>query len=309
MRVVFMGTPELAATILEEVAQVHQVVCVYTRPDAVRRRGNELDPSPVKVKALELGLEVRTPQTLRDVEVQGALAALRPDVICVAAYGAILPQEVLDIPPLGCLNVHASLLPRWRGAAPIQRAILADDEEAGVCIMRMEAGLDTGDYCVTRRIPIGDMNAYELTERLADLGARALLVALEQVQAGTAAWVQQNESQVTYAEKLDRSELALSPELTAEECVLHVRASDDAHPSKCTIADKSVRVMAARVAHDEEAMNAGAIAYHQKRLLLGCSKDVLEVLELKPDGKRQMTAIDFAAGNAAIRAGNAHWTR
>ena len=144
MRVVFMGTPAFAATILDDLAEQHDVAAVYTRPDAVRGRGKRLEPSPVKAAAERRGLRVLTPRTLRDEAAQRELASFAPDVICVAAYGAILPKEVLDIPRFGCLNVHASLLPRWRGAAPIERAILAGDEEAGVCIMRMEVGLDTG---------------------------------------------------------------------------------------------------------------------------------------------------------------------
>ena len=186
MRVVFMGTPEFAATILDDLVQHHDVVAVYTRPDAVRGRGKRLEPSPVKVVAERHGLAVLTPRTLRDEEAQRELAAFRPDVICVAAYGAILPKAVLDIPTHGCLNVHASLLPRWRGAAPIERAILAGDEEAGVCIMRMEEGLDTGAYCVCRTAVVGRKNAAALTDELANLGSHALLTALVHVEEGAA---------------------------------------------------------------------------------------------------------------------------
>ena len=178
MRIVFMGTPAFAADILEEVAQQQDVVAVYTRPDAISGRGNKLEPSPVKATALKLGLPVYTPPTLRTEAVQQELAAFEPDVIVVAAYGAILPKEVLDIPRLGCFNVHASLLPRWRGAAPIERALLAGDEEVGVCIMAMEEGLDTGDYCISRSIEVRNQSAEALTAELAELGAQALLVAL-----------------------------------------------------------------------------------------------------------------------------------
>ena len=162
MRVVFMGTPRFAAEILDELAEFHEIAAVYTRPDAVRGRGKALAPSPVKEVAERRGFPVRTPRTLRDAEVLSELAAFAPDVICVAAYGAILPKDVLDLPPFGCLNVHGSLLPRWRGAAPIERAILAGDEEIGVCIMAMEEGLDTGDYCVCRSLPAGSRTAAEL---------------------------------------------------------------------------------------------------------------------------------------------------
>ena len=230
LRVVFMGTPPLAATVLEALAQHFNVVAAYTRPDAVRGRGNKLVPSAVKETATRLGIPVLTPKTLRTQEAVDQLRALEPDVVCVAAYGAILPKEILDIPEYGCLNVHASLLPRWRGAAPIERAILAGDERAGVCIMRMEEGLDTGDFCAVRSCEIGDMNADQLTARLAELGSEALVDVLEDIQAGRPlTWTAQGEGE-SYAKKIDKGELDLS---LAEACVTlvrKVRASDEAHP-------------------------------------------------------------------------------
>ena len=206
-----MGTPRFAAEILDELAEFHEIAAVYTRPDAVRGRGKALVPSPVKEVAERRGLPVRTPRTLRDAAVLSELAAFAPDAICVAAYGAILPKEVLDLPPFGCLNVHGSLLPRWRGAAPIERAILAGDEEIGVCIMAMEEGLDTGDYCVCRSLPAGSRTAAELTEELAALGASALLTALAQAEGGNLRWVAQDEALVTYAEKIAKAALAAKP--------------------------------------------------------------------------------------------------
>lgn len=225
MRVVFMGTPRFAAEILDELAEFHEIAAVYTRPDAVRGRGKALVPSPVKEVAERRGLPVRTPRTLRDAAVLSELAAFAPDVICVAAYGAILPKEVLDLPPFGCLNVHGSLLPRWRGAAPIERAILAGDEEIGVCIMAMEEGLDTGDYCVCRSLPAGSRTAAELTEELAALGASALLTALAQAEGGNLRWVAQDEALVTYAEKIAKGELNLDPAESAVANDRRVRAS------------------------------------------------------------------------------------
>ena len=213
MRIVFMGTPAFAATILREVANQHEVVGVFTQPDKVRGRGKKLMPTPVKLTAEQLGLPVFTPTTLKDVESQALLAGLSPDVACVAAYGMILPQEVLDIPVHGCVNVHASLLPRWRGAAPIERAILEGDESVGVCIMRMEKGLDTGDWCVRREIPAGDMDAAQLSDELAELGAAALLVALQQIEQGSVAWTSQDESAATYANKIEKGELDIDPSL------------------------------------------------------------------------------------------------
>ena len=311
MRIVFMGTPDFAASVLSELASQHDVVAVYTRPDAVRGRGKQLVPSPVKVEACERGIPVFTPKTLRDADEQQALAALEPDVICVAAYGMLLPAEVLSIPEHGCLNVHASLLPRWRGAAPIERAILSGDEEAGVCIMRMEEGLDTGDYCVCRSLEVGDKDVALLTDLLADLGAHALLTALTQLEAGCIRWTRQDEEHVTYAEKIAKGELNLDPAESAVANDRRVRASGAAHPARAVVAGRPLTVLAARVADDAPAdrLGSGAAALIANRLLLGCAEGVLEVTEVKPDGKRAMDARSFAAGVPALRGEEGTWSR
>ena len=304
-----MGTPAFAADILDELAERHDVVGVYTRPDAVRGRGKDLVPSPVKVVAEGRGIPVFTPRTLRSAEEQQALAGLAPEVICVAAYGAILPREVLDIPPYGCLNVHGSLLPRWRGAAPIERAILAGDEEVGVCIMAMEEGLDTGDYCVCRSVAAADMTAAQLTAELSALGASALITALAQLEAGRLSWVAQDESEVTYAEKIAKGELNLDPADTAVAASRKVRASGEAHPSRCVIAGKPVTVLAAKIPADPVDVGEGEAALVAKRLYLGFADGALEVTELKPDGKKAMEAKAFAAGVPALRNGEGTWSR
>ena len=308
MRVVFMGTPRFAAEILDELAEFHEIAAVYTRPDAVRGRGKALVPSPVKEVAERRGFPVRTPRTLRDAEVLSELAAFAPDVICVAAYGAILSKDVLDLPPFGCLNVHGSLLPRWRGAAPIERAILAGDEEIGVCIMAMEEGLDTGDFCVCRSLPAGSRTAAELTEELAALGASALLTALAQAEAGNLRWVAQDEAQVTYAEKIAKGELNLDPAESAVANDRRVRASGAAHPARAVVAGRPLTVLGA---HDAPAdrLGSGAAALIANRLLLGCAEGVLEVTEVKPDGKRAMDARSFAAGVPALRGEEGTWSR
>lgn len=339
MRVAFMGTPQLAATILEELAAHHDVVAVYTRPDAVRGRGRALVPSPVKATAERLGLPVLTPSTLRDPAVQAELAAFEPEAICVAAYGMLLPPEVLALPPLGCLNVHASLLPRWRGAAPIDRAILAGDPETGVSIMRMEEGLDTGPYCVQRAIPIAEKRYDELADELAILGVRALLTALELVASGNAGWVAQPEEGVTYAEKLQKGELGLAPDLTALENARRAQAASEAHPCRCVIGGRTVSVLQAAwvlpegaPASDEESapvartqrlelledVDCGQATFVGGRLYLACAhtedhgepeepSNLLEVLALKPDGKKAMDAAAFAAGMPALRDGAVAW--
>ena len=184
MRIAFMGTPEFAARILIEIKEQHDIVCVHTRPDAVRGRGSKLVSSPVKRVALESGIPVREPRTLRDAGELAFLRSLAPDVVCVAAYGKILPQAVLDVPCFGCLNVHASLLPKYRGAAPIERAILAGDEQVGVCIMRMETGLDTGPFCISRSVAVAGRGCEHLTGELADIGSCALLSALAELETG-----------------------------------------------------------------------------------------------------------------------------
>lgn len=315
MRVVFMGTPKLAADILVEIAQQHEVVCVYTRPDAVRGRGAKLEPSPVKAAAERLGIPVRTATSLRDAEEQAHLAELAPDAICVAAYGCILPREVLEIPRYGCLNVHASLLPRWRGAAPIERAILAGDEQIGVCIMRMEEGLDTGPYCVRRATEVEGKSAAELTDELANLGARALLTGLSVVEQGGAEWTFQDDAAATYAEKLAKDELYPDPAEPAAAMVRKVLASSEAHSARAVIAGRSATVERVALPDDERAaelcdgLEQGAVRFAAKRLFLGTGDGAVEVLSLKPDGKKSMDARAFAAGVQGIKAGGCTWGR
>ena len=206
MRVVFMGTPEFAVSVLKElVADGHDIACVYTQPPRPAGRGKKDRLSPVQVSAEELGLPVRNPMSLREAAEQQAFADLKAEVGVVVAYGLILPQAMLDAPEHGCLNIHASLLPRWRGAAPVHRAIMAGDEETGVCIMQMEAGLDTGPVLLRQATPIGpEETTGELQARLADIGATAIAAALQGL--GGLAPLPQPEEGVTYAEKISKSE-------------------------------------------------------------------------------------------------------
>ncbi|QLP96367.1 MAG: methionyl-tRNA formyltransferase [Rhodoblastus sp.] len=209
MRVVFMGTPDFAVPALSEiVGQGHEVAAVYTRaPKPGGRRGLDLTPSPVHRLAEGFGVEVRTPRTLRDADEQAAFAALAADVAVVVAYGLILPKPVLDAPALGCLNLHASLLPRWRGAAPIHRAVMAGDAETGVMVMRMEEGLDTGPVAMAERLRIGpDETTGELHDRLAGVGADLLARALAALSRGALQFTPQSETGVLYAHKIDKAE-------------------------------------------------------------------------------------------------------
>ena len=296
MRIVFMGTPDFAVPSLRALAAAHDVALVLTRPDAVRSRGKKLEPSPVKAAALELGLPVLEAKRM-EPEVVDALRAARADVFCVAAYGCILPDEVLTMAPLGCVNVHASLLPRWRGAAPIQRAILAGDAEAGVSIMRIGHGVDTGAYCAQASCSVAGKSADELTSELAELGAGLLLEVLPELAAGTVSWTEQDEALVTHAAKIQKAELRLDPAASAADNERRALASSDAAPARCMLAGKPVRVLAARVAPVSGAvLSAGELAIQGGRVLLGCGEGALEVLELKPDGKRAMDAAAWAAG-------------
>jgi methionyl-tRNA formyltransferase len=188
MRVVFMGTPDFAVPSLRALAAAHDVLAVYTAPDRPAGRGLHLQPSAVKVAADAMGLDVAQPESFKDVAAVESLTALHPDVLCVAAYGLILPRAALDAPRLGSLNVHASLLPRWRGAAPIERAILAGDDLAGVSIMLMEEGLDTGPFALQVAVPVLEAVAAELRSALAQAGARALLAVLDEMTTGVVSW-------------------------------------------------------------------------------------------------------------------------
>lgn len=209
MKVVFMGTPDFSVPVLEAVHRDHEVLCVYSQPPRPAGRGKQHRPGPVHKRALELGLEVRHPVSLKSPEAQADFAALKADIAVVVAYGLILPQAILDAPDQGCLNIHASLLPRWRGAAPIHRAIMAGDCETGVCIMQMEAGLDTGPVLLRRATPIapGETTG-QLHDRLSSLGATAIIEALGLLSELTP--VPQPEAGVTYAEKIDKAEARIN---------------------------------------------------------------------------------------------------
>ena len=293
MRVVFMGTPSFAVPSLRALASVFDVALVVTRPDAVRSRGKVLEPSPVKEAALELGLTVLE-ATKMTPEVLDELRGVHADVFCVAAYGCILPDEVLAMAPGGCVNVHASLLPRWRGAAPIQRCILEGDAETGVSIMRIGHGVDTGDYCAQAACGVSGKTADELTAELASLGGDLLVRVLPSVVDGTVAWTEQDESLVTHAAKISKQEMKLDSSLDAQSNVRRVFASSDAAPARCQVAGKPLRVLSAAPA--DEKVEPGRFAISGKRLLLGCADGSFEVLEVKPDGKRAMPAPAWTAG-------------
>lgn len=296
MRIVFMGTPAYAVPSLRALHTAgHDIAAVYTRADAKRGRGNALVPSEVKQTALELGLDVLTPTTLRDDKAQQELAALEPDLIAVAAYGMILPQAVLDIPRLGTINVHGSALPRWRGAAPVQRAILAQDKTAGVCIMQVVEALDAGAYHSCGEVEIGSMGTEELMDALANLGAEGLVEAVAALENGTEyEWAEQDEDLVTYAAKIDKEETLLSPKLTALAAARRVQAASHSAPARCVVCGKEVAVTQAMPASD--AVEAGRVLLQKKRIVLGFAEGALELTQVKPQGKKEMPAQGWING-------------
>lgn len=303
MRIVFMGTPEFACPSLSAVSKSHDVVRVVTRPDAVRGRGKRLEPSPVKALAGELGLAV-TEASRMTPEVMDELRAAKADLCVVAAYGCILPDELLEMFPLGCVNVHASLLPRWRGAAPIQRAVLEGDELAGASIMRVVHELDAGAYCAQVSTAVAGKTSSELLDELGHLGAEALVEAIGRIADGTAVWTEQDESLVTYAHKIEKAEMRLDPADGVLANVRRVLASTDAAPARCEVAGKGVRLI--RATSCDDALAAGEVLVSHGRVALGCADGALEVLDVKPDGKREMQASAWAAG---LRADHLAWGR
>jgi methionyl-tRNA formyltransferase len=251
MRIIFMGTPEFAVPALDALVDAgHDVVAAYSQPPRRAGRGKALTPSPVQARTEALGIEVRTPLSFkRDPDAVAAFAALEADVAVVAAYGLILPVSVLEAPRLGCMNLHASLLPRWRGAAPIQRAILAGDEETGVGIMQMEAGLDTGPVRLEGRTPIDGKTAGELTRELAEMGARLMVEVL--ADPGRYPPVAQPEDGVTYASKIDKAEARLNFSRTAVEVERQVRAFNPAPGAFFEVNGERIRVLEA-IRHPSE---------------------------------------------------------
>ncbi|WP_424682322.1 methionyl-tRNA formyltransferase [Frateuria sp. YIM B11624] len=305
MRIVFAGTPEFAVPCLEACrASGAQVVAVYTQPDRPAGRGRRLAESPVKQAALAAGLSVEQPESLKSPEAQAALAAHAPDLLVVVAYGLILPRKVLAIPRLGCWNVHASLLPRWRGAAPIQRAILAGDAESGVDLMRMEAGLDTGPVLLEKRTPIGpDDTGGTLHDRLSMLGAEVLAEGLHRTLAGEVlAATPQPAEGVTYAHKLDKAEAKLDFGRPAIELERTVRAFDPWPVAEGTIAGESVRIWAARaIDRRHDAAPGAVLAASREGIELACGDGALRVTALQRPGGKRISAADYLNARPELR--------
>ncbi|WP_454256667.1 methionyl-tRNA formyltransferase [Pseudomonas sp. Marseille-Q8238] len=294
MRIVFAGTPEFAAQHLQALLDAgRQVVAVYTQPDRPSGRGQKLTPSPVKQLAVQHGIAVYQPQTLRDAEAQAELAALMPDLMVVVAYGLILPQVVLDIPRLGCINSHASLLPRWRGAAPIQRAVQAGDAESGVTVMRMEAGLDTGPMLLKVTTPISaDDTGGSLHDRLAELGPPAVLQAIDGLATGTLQGEVQDDSFATYAHKLNKDEARLDWHRPAVELERLVRAFYPWPICHSTLNNEPLKVLAASLGEGRGTPGT-VLAASKEGLTVACGEGALRLTRLQLPGGKPLAFADL----------------
>ena len=306
LRIVFAGTPEFSVPCLAACrASGAEVVAVYTQPDRPAGRGRKLTPSPVKQAALDAGIPVEQPESLKDADARERLATYAPDLMVVVAYGLILPRKVLAIPRLGCWNVHASLLPRWRGAAPIQRAILAGDAESGVDLMQMEAGLDTGPVLLERRTPItADDTGGSLHDRLSVLGADVLAEGLRRVMAGeTLTATPQPDAGVTYAHKLDKAEALLDFTRPAIALERQVRAFDPWPVAEGEIAGERVRVWAARAIGNVPGAAPGTVlAASRDGIDIACGNGALRVTAIQRAGGKRISAADYLNARAELRA-------
>ena len=298
LRIAFAGTPQFALPALRALlGSRHRVVGVLTQPDRPAGRGRELRASPIKLLAQEAHLPLAQPATLKTPEGRAIIHEWSPDLLVVVAYGLILPQAVLDRPRLGCLNIHGSLLPRWRGAAPIQRAILAGDAETGVCIMQLEAGRDTGPVLLERRHPIGMHDtAGDLHDALSELGAAALLEAIAALTSGTVVMRPQPAEGVTYAAKLEKSEAGLDWSRNVTLLDRQVRAFNPWPMAETQFAGETLRVLRARVAGTTagHAAPGTLLGIAEDGLHVACGEGVLAVRELQRAGKRPVSARDFA---------------
>ncbi len=296
LRIIFAGTPDFAAQHLRALLDSeHDIVAVYTKPDRPAGRGKKLKPSEVKQLAEEQGIAVYQPKTLRDEAAQQELASLNADLMVVVAYGLILPQTVLDTPALGCINVHGSLLPRWRGAAPIQRAIWAGDEATGVTIMQMDAGLDTGAMLHKVICPIADdETSASLYDKLATLGPQGLLATLDQISSGTTVAEPQDDNLANYAEKLSKEEANIDWSQSAVAIERQIRAFNPWPLSYTQIAGQSVKVWQSTVIDGTtDAAPGTVIAASKQGIQIATGDGILNLLQLQPPGKKAMSVQDI----------------
>ena len=290
MKIIFMGTPEFSVPILQALAKAHDIVCVYCQPPRPAGRGKALRPTPVQQAAEALGLPVRHPSSLRSAEEQAAFASLNADIAVVVAYGLILPQPVLDAPRFGCVNIHASLLPRWRGAAPIHRAILAGDAETGVCLMQMDAGLDTGPVLLRAATTIGaEDTTADLHDSLSQMGADLVVSALPRLPLLVP--VPQPEEGVTYASKIDKSEARIDWHAPAPVIDRQIRGLSPFPGAWCGIAGERVKFLRCRLAEGQ-----GAPGQVLHGLTIACGTGAVEITLAQREGRRPAAPQDFLRG-------------
>jgi methionyl-tRNA formyltransferase len=295
LKIIYAGTPEFAVPALELLVQSeHDVVAVYTQPDRPAGRGRMLAQSPVKVCALKHDINVYQPQALKDESEITHLASFNPDLIVVAAYGLLLPPSVLSVPRLGCINIHASLLPRWRGAAPIQRAIQAADQESGISIMQMDAGLDTGDILATSCVTIlAEWTSADLNDRLQQLGAGLLMETLEQLVSGEPTRVPQDNASATYAHRIEKSEARIDWNKNAETIQREIRAFVPWPVSFTSLDGDTVRVWRAGIDTSHDGDVPGRIIEHNRTgIFVSCKDSVLLITDLQFAGKKRLAAAE-----------------
>ena len=300
LRLIFMGTPDFAVpTLLELVAHGHEIVAVYTREAKPAGRGMKLQPTPVAREAERLGIPVLTPKTLRTVDAETQFRAFEADAAVVVAYGMILPQNILDAVPLGCFNLHGSLLPRWRGAAPIQRAIMSGDAESGVMVMKMDAGLDTGDIAMAERLDITDaMTGQDLHDALAPLGADLMVRAMGALDRGGLQFVKQSENGVEYAAKIDKAEAKIDWTKPARAVLRHIHGLSPFPGAWCE-ADVDGEAIRLKILRCELAKGSGAPGeLLDDHLTVACGDGAIRILELQRAGKQAMKPDEFLRGTA-----------
>ena len=298
LRLIFMGTPEFSVpTLLELVAHGHEIAAVYTRAPKPAGRGMKLQPTPVEVEARRLSIPVLTPKTLKTQEALAEFSAHQADAAVIVAYGMILPQAILDAPKYGCFNLHASLLPRWRGAAPINRAIMAGDAESGVMVMKMDVGLDTGDVAMAERLPITDkMTASDLHHALAPLGGDLMARAMAALERGTLQLTPQSSEGVSYAAKIDKAEAHIDWNKPAREVLRHIHGLSPFPGAWCEMplegASQRVKILRCEIASGSGA--PGTVL--DDRLTIACAEGSIRILELQRAGKQPMKAEEFLRG-------------
>ncbi len=289
MKIIFMGSPEFSVPVLDALHQAHEIVAVYCQPPRPAGRGKADRPTAIHARALQLGLPVRHPTSLRSEDAAKAFADLGADVAVVVAYGLILPQNILDAPRLGCLNIHASLLPRWRGAAPIHRAIMAGDAETGICIMQMEAGLDTGPVLLRELTPIGQHETTaDLHDRLSEMGSRMIVQVLQDLPQLA---IPQDENGVIYAAKIDKSEARIDWTRSAVEVDRQIRGLSPFPGAWCMAGEDRVKLLRSQLADE-----TGAPGQVLHGLTIACGSGAIEITLAQREGKKAMPAEEFLRG-------------